>query len=123
MCLIMIFFATSSCFLSIMFAVPSTLSSSLSVWDKSDIIENPSVFTLLYLIKISQRNGIFRLLPLMELLRWNNVNQLLTNNICLIDTESLGCTNSTHCACVLLHSFLSDSFSCLVSPLFFSLEY
>lgn len=121
MCLITIFFATSSCFLSVMFAGPSTLSSSLSAWDKSDIIANPHVFTLLCLIKISQRNGVFRLLPLMELLRWNNVNQLLTNNIYLI--ESLGRTSSTHCACVLLHSFLSNSFSCLVSPLFFSLEY
>lgn len=63
-------------FFFVMFAVPSALNSSLYVRAKSDIIADLTLFTLLCLIKISQKNSILRLLPLMELSRRNTVIHL-----------------------------------------------
>lgn len=98
MCLIIIFSSTSQFyFRNCLLCLPPSAQVDVA---GPDWIANLSLFTLLCLIKISQRNSIFRLLPLMGLLRQNIVNQLLPNCVYLTYALFWDCSDSTPHVCL-----------------------
>lgn len=110
MCLIIIFFATSSCF-------------SLSYVCCAFHGQQTSVYLLSY-ASLKCPKGIAFSGCGHSWVEMGHCRSTVRNNVYLIDTLSLNCTDSTLflCICVPSYSFISISFSCL-SPLFSSLEY